>query len=186
MTMTAAMLDAVDALARRCEEREAAAPDAFSQESLDDVKRSSLLLAPLRESAGGQSCTLADAVVAIETLARHSPSVALLASMPLGLSGVVESIAPVVPEAHAASWAQQADEFATSVRAGAWYAAANSEKGAGGSLDALKTVAARDADGTWRVTGEKILASSGRYATYFFSLAKVDAADLPGAGVAEM
>jgi len=186
MTMTAAMLDAIAALARRCEEREARAPDAFSQDSFDDVTRSGLLLAPLEESMGGQSWTLAQSVDAIETLARHSPSFALLASMPLGLAGVVASIAPVTPAPHAAGWAEQAGAFAASVRAGHWYAAANSEKGAGGSLDALKTVAARDADGTWRVTGEKILASSGRYATYFFSLAKVDAADLPGAGIAEM
>ena len=44
---------------------------------------------------------------------------------------------------------------------------------------------ARGPDSVFRLTGEKILATSGRFATHFFSTAKVDPADLPRAGVVE-
>ncbi len=69
--------------------------------------------------------------------------------------------------------------------AGELYAACNSEKGAGGSLAATKTVSQRRGDGAFVLNGEKILASSGKYARYFFSTAKVSQDDLPGAGVVE-
>jgi alkylation response protein AidB-like acyl-CoA dehydrogenase len=110
---------------------------------------------------------------------------ALLAAMPLGLAGNHAHGVDVMPEEHRRAWAEQVDRFAARVRAGGWYAAANSEKGAGGSLEATKTVAALGSDGVWRLDGEKILGSSGRYADYFFSAAKVDPEQLPGCGIVE-
>jgi alkylation response protein AidB-like acyl-CoA dehydrogenase len=178
-------LDEVRELAARCAEREARAPDEFSIESFDDVKRSKLLLAPLARGLGGHGIGLPDAVRAAETIAQSSPSMALLIVMPLGLAGVYGLGPDAAPEAHRDAWAEQIDAVASEYRAGKWYAACNSEKGAGGSLAATKTTATKGGDGVWRISGEKILASSGKYADYFFSTGKVSQDDLPGAGIVE-
>jgi alkylation response protein AidB-like acyl-CoA dehydrogenase len=78
----------------------------------------------------------------------------------------------------------QVEAVAANYREQELYAACNSEKGAGGSLAATKTTAAL-APGGFALTGEKILATSGAYATHYFSTAKVQPAELPGAGVVE-
>lgn len=172
-------------LAQRCAARESAAPDEFSTESFDDIKRSGILLAPLPVPLGGQGIALTDAVRAAEALAQHSPSISLLTVMPLGLAGVYALGREAAPDAHRGAWSAQIDAVAAEYRDGRWYAACNSEKGAGGSLAATKTTASKDADGDWRLSGEKILASSGSNADYFFSTGKVTQEDLPGAGVVE-
>jgi alkylation response protein AidB-like acyl-CoA dehydrogenase len=179
------LLGIARALGQRCAEREAAAPDVFSPESFADLKRSGLVLAPLPPELGGRGATLVDAVRATETLAQMTPSVALMASMPLGLAGVYAVGPSAAPETHRSAWSAQIDAVAAEYRAGRWYAACNSEKGAGGSLAATKTIASRGGDDVWRLTGEKILASSGVHADYFFSTGKVTQEELPGAGVVE-
>jgi alkylation response protein AidB-like acyl-CoA dehydrogenase len=110
---------------------------------------------------------------------------ALLMTMPLGLAGVHVVGDDVVPSDHRAIWHERCDELAARYRAGAWYAACNSEKGAGGSLEATKTMATKASDGSWCINGEKILASGGTQADYFFSTGKVTQEDLRGAGVVE-
>jgi alkylation response protein AidB-like acyl-CoA dehydrogenase len=124
-------------------------------------------------------------VEAVETIAAASPSAALLAAMPLGLAGVYAVGPDVAPPAHRTAWAEQIDRVAAHYRAGAIYAACNSEKGAGGSLAATRTAAERGADGRFQITGEKILASFGRHADFFFSTARVQPEQLPGCGVVE-
>jgi alkylation response protein AidB-like acyl-CoA dehydrogenase len=172
-------------LAARCGEREADSPDVFSEENFSDVRKSGLLSGPLPASLGGSGWTLRDAADAIETLARRAPSMALLASMPVGLAGAHAVGVDAAPREQRQVWGEQIERFAERARAGTWYAAANSEKGAGGSLENTKTVAALGADGVWRLDGEKILGSAGRYADFFFSVAKVDPEQLPGCGVVE-
>lgn len=172
-------------LAARCGARELQDPEQFPAESIADVKRSTLLLAPLPSRLGGRGCSLADAVQATETIARSSPSVALLVAMPLGLAGIYGLGTDIAPQPHRKAWAEQIDFVAAEYHAGKWYAACNSEKGAGGSLAATKTIASMNADGSWMINGEKILASAGRFADYFFSTAKVSPGDLAGAGIVE-
>jgi alkylation response protein AidB-like acyl-CoA dehydrogenase len=104
--------------------------------------------------------------------------------MPIGLAGVYAAGPDVAPPEHRGAWADQIDRVAADYRAGTIYAACNSEKGAGGSLEAIKTIATRR-NGAFELTGEKILASFGRNAGMFFSTAKVDPSQLPGAGVVE-
>jgi alkylation response protein AidB-like acyl-CoA dehydrogenase len=174
------------ALAQRCAERESAAPDEFSNESFDDIKRSGIVRWPLPVALGGRGIALTDAVRATEVLAQHSPSTALLTVMPLGLAGVYALGPAVAPDEHQHAWSEQIDAVAAEYRAGRWYAACNSEKGAGGSLAATRTIASKSAGGDWRLSGEKILASSGAHADYFFSTGKVTQEDLPGAGVVEL
>jgi len=91
----------------------------------------------------------------------------------------------VAPPEHRDAAGAQLESIAGEYRAKKIYAACNSEKGAGGSLAATKTVAHKDASGAFALTGEKILASFGTNADVFFSTAKVTPDDLPGCGVVE-
>jgi alkylation response protein AidB-like acyl-CoA dehydrogenase len=171
-------------LAPRLSEREAADPERYPAENIADLVAAGVLRAPFSVAAGGSGSTLLDAVDAVEAIASASPSTALLAAMPLGLAGVYSAGPDVAPAAHRRMWADQIDRVAADYRKGALYAACNSEKGAGGSLAATRTMAERR-DGGFHLTGEKILASFGRHADMFFSTAKVDPAQLAGAGVVE-
>jgi alkylation response protein AidB-like acyl-CoA dehydrogenase len=167
-------------------EREQADPETYPAASLEALHRAGVLAAPLPTELGGSSMGLADAVLTIEDIACASPSCALIASMPLGLAGVLGLGPGVAPEAHRARWADQIERIAADYRQGRVYAACNSEKGAGGSLAATRTTASRRGDGSFALSGEKILASAGRFASVFFSTAKVSQEDLPGAGVVEL
>lgn len=166
-------------------DRERAAPEAFPAESVRALYEAGVVLGPLPESFGGSGWLLPDAVRAIEAIAAASPSTALISSMPLGLAGIYGLGAGIAPEQHRSAWADQIERVATDYRLGLIYAACNSEKGAGGSLAATKTIATKHGDGSFGLSGEKILASSGRYAATFFSTAKVDPGELPGAGIVE-
>jgi alkylation response protein AidB-like acyl-CoA dehydrogenase len=165
--------------------REAGDADAFPAENIADIKRSGLLLAPLSPALGGRGSDLVEMVRAAEIIARVSASTALLVTMPLGLAGVYGLGPEAAPDEHREAWSTQIDEVSAAYRAGKWYAACNSERGAGGSLASTKTIAERDEGRTFRLTGEKILASSGRFADFFFSTAKVQPEQLPGCGVVE-
>jgi len=165
--------------------REAGDPESYPAASVDDLYAAGIPQAPLPLALGGESASCRQSAAAIEALAAASPSLALLASMPLGLAGVVAMEVEAPDGAWTARWNAERDRIAQDYRAGKVYAACNSEKGAGGSLAATKTSAARDSDGTFRVSGEKILASSGSFASFFFSTAKVDPEQLPGAGIVE-
>ncbi len=182
--MVSTLAGTVRALAPRLAERDGADSERYPSENIADLVGAGVIRAPFTVSAGGSGCTLVEAVDAIETLASASPSTALLAAMPLGLAGVYAVGPDVAPAEHRRAWAEQIDRVAADYRAGTLYAACNSEKGAGGSLAATKTVAQKR-NGTFELTGEKILASFGRYAGMFFSTAKVDSAQLPGCGVVE-
>lgn len=185
MTSTTGLGDRVRELAGRIREREGRDAEAFPAESVDDIKDAGIVRAPFPAPLGGLGSTLVEAVRATELLAQASPSLALLAVMPLGLAGIYALGAEIAPEAHRKAWDAQIQQAADQYRAGAWYAACNSERGAGGSLANTKTAAARGSDGVFRLTGEKILASSGRFADYFFSTAKVSPDDLDGCGIVE-
>lgn len=166
-------------------DHEANHPEAYPAESLRALYDAGIIAGPFAEELGGRGMKLAEAVDVVETIASVSPSVALIASMPLGLAGIYGLSNDIAPDAHRAAFAEQTARVAADYRAGRLYAACNSEKGAGGSLAATKTAAARQPDGVFALTGEKILASGGRNAATFFSSAKVSADDLPGAGVVE-
>ncbi|HEY6727147.1 MAG TPA: acyl-CoA dehydrogenase family protein [Polyangiaceae bacterium] len=160
-------------------------PDAYPAESIRALYDAGIIAGPFAAELGGRGMKLVEAVDVIETIASASPSVALIASMPLGLAGIYGLDNAVAPETHRSAFAEQSARVAADYRAGRLYAACNSEKGAGGSLAATKTMAARQPDGVFALSGEKILASGGLNAATFFSTAKVSADDLPGAGVVE-
>lgn len=172
-------------LGLRFAERDAGDPDAYPVANVDDLKAAALLGAPFAASAGGHGWTAAEAVRAIELLASYSPAAALIWAMPLGLAGIYSMDIEAIPSDMRAQWSAQVDDVAARFRAGQLYAACNSERGAGGSLAATQTTARRGDEGRFRLTGDKILATSGSYADVFFSTAKVSPDDLPGAGIVE-
>ena len=150
-------------------------PESYPEKSIRALFDAGIIAGPFAQDWGGHGMKLVEAVSAVETIASVSPSVALIASMPLGLAGIYGLGNEIAPDAHRAAFAEQAARVAADYRAGRLYAACNSEKGAGGSLAATKTLAARQSDGAFVLSGEKILASGGRNAATFFSSAKVSA-----------
>lgn len=180
------VLDALRPLLPAFIERELRAPEQYPRESLNDLFRVGAIASPFPRSAGGSGATLEESVRLLEAVAAASPSTALLASMPLGLAAAFTAGAELAPDEHRAAAARQMAEAAAAYITGTYYAACNSEKGAGGSLLDMKTVAAREPGGGFVLSGEKILASGGRNADYFFSAAKIDPAGLPGAGAVEL
>lgn len=173
-------------LLRGIEERERQDWENYPAASVRALFEAGVVGAPFPPELGGAAWGLPDTVAAVESIAAVSPSTALIVSMPLGLAGVCSAAGQVAPDAHASAWRAQLERLARDYGRALVYAACNSEKGAGASLDATQTVARRAADGIFRITGEKILASSGRYAATFFSTAKVKPEDMPGAGVVEL
>ena len=178
------VLAEVREVADRAGRRERADAESYPEETMRDLFACGLIGAPFSAHEGGSGWSCLDATSAVEILASQSPSAALIASMPLGFAGVTAGTGPAVPSAVKADWDEQVAAIAATFRNGRHYAACNSEAGAGGSLEATKTVASRSSEG-WRLTGSKILASGGTRADIFFSTAKVTQDDLPGSGVVE-
>ena len=167
-------------------DRERADPETYPEASIRALYEAGIVAGPFPEHLGGSAMDLAEAVTTIETLATASPSCALIAAMPLGLALVLALGPDAAPEMHRDSCASQLERIAADYRQRRVYAACNSEKGAGGSLAATRTVATRSPAGApFELSGEKILASAGRFASVFFSTAKVSQEDLAGAGVVE-
>jgi alkylation response protein AidB-like acyl-CoA dehydrogenase len=159
--------------------------DEYPASNIEKLVSARAFSAPFAPAQGGAGIRLAEAVEMVEAIAEACPGTALLASMPLGLAGVVAAGVQVAPAAQRDAAAAQCDAIAADYRSGKIYAACNSEKGAGGSLAATKTVAKKDTSGSFCLTGEKILASFGRHADVFFSTARVEPEDLPGCGIVE-
>ncbi|MCC7364247.1 MAG: acyl-CoA dehydrogenase [Dehalococcoidia bacterium] len=180
----AAILHALQGQLPAMAERDQAAPELYPAANLAALREIGLPLAPFPAALGGSGLSLEDGVRVIEAVASASGSSALVLAMPLGLAGIFAAPVELAPPEHRARWQQQREWAAAEFRAGKLFAACNSEKGAGGSLDATRTVATLR-DGTFLLTGEKILASGGRNAAYFFSTAKASPDELPGAGVVE-
>ena len=166
------LLDDLNPLLPELAARAAAQPDAYPAQDVDVLGRFGAFGAPFPKELGGRASSLVDMVRAVEAIASAAPSTALLASMPMGLAGVIAS-PEGVPSEHRAEWDAQVERIAGEYRAGKLFAACNSEKGAGGSLAATKTVARAGEGGTLVLEGEKILASFGTSADVFFSTAKV-------------
>lgn len=160
-------------------------PDEYPAQSMQAALAFGAHAGPFPGVLGGHGWTLTDATAAVERLAAANPSVALMLSMPIGLAGVLNVDAGLVPSEHLATFHAGREAIAAGYRSGRIYAACNSERGAGGSLEATKTEARRAPGGGFTVSGDKILASSGKYASVFFSTARISQEDLPGAGVVE-
>ncbi len=167
------LLGAIRSASARFAAAEALDPERYPAESVAELVALGVFSAPFPAALGGRGLSLAASVAVVEALAEASPSLALLAAMPVGLAGVLGAVEPIVPEALRAAFRRQVGDVAADYRAGRIYAACNSERGAGGDIAATRTVAVRDEHGGHRLTGDKILASFGQHASVFFSTAKL-------------
>lgn len=183
--MSRALSSVLDDLLPLIADQEQNHPETYPESSLRALFDAGIMASPFPEGLGGRGVRLVEVVRLLEKIAAASPSVALLVSMPLGLATIYGLGEEIAPAPHRSQFVEQTARVAADYRNGLVYAACNSEKGAGGSLAATQTRAVRHSDGTFALSGEKILASSGRNAATFFSSAKVSAEELPGAGVVE-
>ncbi len=152
--------------------RDAQAPESYPAENVAALHAAGVLRAPFPAVLGGSAMMLEEAVATTLAVAFASPPTALIASMPLGLAGVLSVPVERVPVAYRATFALQVEMVAAAYGRAELYAACNSEKGAGGALDAITTLAQLDGS-RFRLTGDKILATGGKYASTFFSTAKL-------------
>ncbi len=171
---------------RRFTDHDAADGETYPAESVARLFETGAIQSALPKALGGDGASLEDSVRVVEAISGASGSLGLIAVMPLGFAHLFAVGPEFAPEPWRAKWSEQVERGAGEYRAGRIFAACNSEKGAGGALSATKTIAGRTADGGFELTGEKILATSGRFAMTFFSTAKVSQEDLPGAGVVEV
>ena len=178
------MIEDIRAVLPKLAERDARDSETYPSANLADLRAAGLPIGPFPAELGGSGLSLLESVQTTELVASVSGSTALVLSMPLGLAVIFATSADAVPEQYRPRWQAQREWAAEAYRAGKLFAACNSERGAGGSLDATKTTAAAKGSG-FALTGEKILASGGSNAAYFFSTAKVDPEQLPGCGVVE-
>ena len=139
------MLTSLSDLLPEIARREANDPERFPIESVGELYAAAVPQAPLPAALGGEGASCREATIALEAIATASPSLALIASIPLGLAGCMALQTGAPDEAWGRSWHDEVERIAADYRAGRIYAACNSEKGAGGSLAATKTLAAKDA-----------------------------------------
>jgi alkylation response protein AidB-like acyl-CoA dehydrogenase len=102
----------------------------------------------------------------LRTLARGDPSVALVSSM----HPVVIAAWLIQPEG-AAEWMAQRNTVFQSALDGAWWGTVTSEPGSGGDVMKTRTIARRDADGTYRISGQKHFGSGSGITSYMITSA---------------
>jgi alkylation response protein AidB-like acyl-CoA dehydrogenase len=140
--------------------------------TLEEMRTSGMLAAPIPHDHGGWGATLQEVAAAVRTVAQRAPSTALALAMPLGNAATTvipeERVSPSLRPALAEGKSWIADQ----IRRGRILAVANSEPGAGGDLANTKTTAVRGRDGIYRLTGRKSFATFGPDADYFLCAAK--------------
>jgi alkylation response protein AidB-like acyl-CoA dehydrogenase len=144
--------------AARAERYDAAA--GFPSEDIDDLRASGLLALLVPERLGGTGAGFAQYVEVAATLARGSPSTALLynmhASVTGSLAGVPEDLALALGAG--AGFFDHRDRVLAAAVGGAMYGVAITEREAGSRLSAVRTTYAPEAGG-WRLRGEKSVCS---------------------------
>jgi alkylation response protein AidB-like acyl-CoA dehydrogenase len=141
-------------------------------QTLEDLRSSGILAAPIPVSLGGWGVSLAQAAEAVRRVARYAPATALALAMPLGNAATARIPASAVKPAQAAALEEGQRWIAAQVKAGKILAVANSEPGSNGDIANTRTVAERHADGSYRLSGKKSFATFGRDADYFLCAAR--------------
>jgi alkylation response protein AidB-like acyl-CoA dehydrogenase len=162
----------LDDWARREEEQNAREEVHVAAETLADFRTSGILAAPVPVELCGWGCSLAENAQAIRNLARRAPATALALAMPLGNAATARIPDAVVPDDRREELAAGRRWIAEKCLAGQILAVANSEPGSGGDLAQTKTLAARGADGEYRISGKKSFATIGPDADYFLCAAR--------------
>ena len=163
----------IDDWAREENEQNAQNHTRVSGDTLRELRESGILAAPVPVELGGWGSSLAETAHAVRTLARQAPATALALAMPLGNAATARIPDAVVAESLRAKLAAGRRWIAEQTLAGRILAVANSEPGAGGDLAHTQTIAARQPDGTYRLSGKKSFATIGPDADYFLCAARL-------------
>src|SRR6478672_3874124 len=97
----------LDSVLRTIGEGERAGSDAYPEASVRAMYEAGAVRAPFPTELGGAGWRLADSVMALESVAAASPSLALIVSMPLGLAGVCTAAGAIAPEDRRSQWRTQ-------------------------------------------------------------------------------
>jgi alkylation response protein AidB-like acyl-CoA dehydrogenase len=162
----------VDDWARRENEQYARDQTRVAANTLRELRDSGILAAPVPVELGGWGSSLAETAHAVRTLARQAPATALAVAMPLGNAATARIPDAAIPESLRAELAAGRRWIGEQTLAGRILAVANSEPGAGGDLAHTQTIAARQPDGTYRLSGKKSFATIGPDADYFLCAAR--------------
>src|ERR1700722_14894886 len=161
-----------DDWARRENEQHARDQTRVAADTLRELRHSGILAAPVPVELGGWGSSLAETAHAVRTLARQAPATALAVAMPLGNAATARIPDAAVAESLRAELAAGRRWIAERTLAGRILAVANSEPGAGGDLAHPQPLAARQPDGTYRLSGKKSFATIGPDADYFLCAAR--------------
>jgi alkylation response protein AidB-like acyl-CoA dehydrogenase len=167
-----AVAQRLDDWARREDEQNGNDEVRVSTDTLNDLRSSGILSSPVPVELGGWGCSLAENVQAVRNLARRAPATALALAMPLGNAATARIPEAAVPEERRPELAAGRRWIAQQCLAGRILAVANSEPGAGGDLAQTRTIAARGANGEYRLSGKKSFATIGPDADYFLCAAR--------------
>jgi alkylation response protein AidB-like acyl-CoA dehydrogenase len=167
-----AIAQRLDDWARREDEQNGNDEVRVAADTLNDFRASGILSSPVPVELGGWGCSLAENVQAVRNLARRAPATALALAMPLGNAATARIPDSAVPEDLRSELAAGRRWIAQQCLADRILAVANSEPGAGGDLAQTRTVAARGANGEYRLSGKKSFATIGPDADYFLCAAR--------------
>jgi alkylation response protein AidB-like acyl-CoA dehydrogenase len=145
--------------------------------TVEDLRTSGILGAPMPAVLGGWDTSLRQAVTAVREVARRAPSTALALAMPLGNAATTRIPVLAVARGKRGALVEGQCWIAEQVHRGRILAVANTEPGVS-DLAETKTTAAKGPDGQYRLTGRKAFATFGPDADYFLCAAR--RADGPG------
>jgi len=111
-------------------------------------------------------------------LARVDPSVALVATMHPSVLAFWH-LKPGEPPSDPVAWSQLREHLLSAARGGHWVGTVSSEPGGGGDLMATRATAAKDADGTWHMTGEKHMGSGSGVTSFMMTVAVPEGEEAP-------
>lgn len=139
---------------------------------LEEMRSSGILAAPVPRYWGGLTASLTETARAVTKIATKAPAAALALVMPLANAAVTRISLSSVPRDQAQTLRENQRWMAEQATRGRILAVANSEPGSGGHLPQTKTVASRDTDGNYYLTGKKTFATLGPDADYFLCAAR--------------
>lgn len=141
-------------------------------QTINELRESGVLAAPLPRELGGWGASLFDCCAAIRSLARHAPSTALALAMPWGNTAIARLPADLLAPQLRAEQKKCAEWIGSQVGAGRILAVANAEPGSHGDLQQTKSTAKAAKDGRVLVHGRKAFATFGPDADYFLCAAR--------------
>jgi alkylation response protein AidB-like acyl-CoA dehydrogenase len=169
--IVSAVRELLDGWAEREAEAQREGRRRLPSRTLDEMRSSGILAAPIPHHLGGWDASLEQTAAAVRLVAQRAPATALALAMPLGNAATTRIPASCVPPTARVALSEGQHWIAEQVGRGRILAVANSEPGAGGDLANTKTTARRGADGAYRLTGRKSFATFGPDADYFLCAA---------------